>query len=39
MIQKSQDLLTEISYLKTQLDSLRPFDDAQLRNLRQWFHI
>ncbi|HMY81096.1 MAG TPA: Fic family protein [Candidatus Absconditabacterales bacterium] len=33
------NILTKIYTLKSQLDSLKPFDQFQLKNLQQWFRI
>lgn len=33
------DLITKIQLQKAQLDELRPFDQSQLKNLREWFRI
>lgn len=34
-----QEIISKIEKLKAELDSLRPFNQSQLKNLREWFRI
>lgn len=35
----SPEIISKIEKLKAELDSFRPFDQSQLKNLREWFRI